>query len=162
MNKGAYLESEILSADGVGLINILYDAALDSVRDAMEHLRAKDIAARSQAICKAVDIVDHLNASLDHQAGGDISRNLASLYVYIRQRLLDANLSQTEGPLAEVMGLLTTLAEAWRGIHSERETAEGAGSPEPAPAESRPVPNPWEVLPQYVPLHASEQRAWSF
>ena len=29
MNRAAYLESKILSADAVGLISILYDAALD-------------------------------------------------------------------------------------------------------------------------------------
>jgi flagellar secretion chaperone FliS len=162
MNKSAYLESRILSADAVGLIGILYEAALDSVADAIESLTAKDIAARSKAICKAVDIVDHLNASLDFEAGGDISRNLASLYMYIRQRLLDANLSQAKEPLTEVMGLLTTLAEAWRGIHPEREPAEAASAPEFAPAESQPVPNPWDGLPQQVPLHAPVQRAWSF
>jgi flagellar protein FliS len=162
MNKNAYLESKVLSADAVGLINVLYEAALDSVRDAREYLSAKDIGARSKAICKAVDITNLLNESLDYEAGGDISRNLASLYIYIRQRLLEANLSQTEEPLAEVLGLLTTLAEAWRGIRTERETAEAVNAPELAPAESRPLPNPWEILPQQIPLHASEQRAWSF
>jgi flagellar secretion chaperone FliS len=162
MNRDAYLESKVLSADAVGLIGVLYEAALDSVRDAREHLTAADIAARSKAICKAVDIIDLLGASLDHKTGGDISRNLASLYVYIRQRLLDANLSQTEAPLAEVLGLLTTLAEAWHGIRLERETVDGATTTETAPAEARSVPNPWEVLPQQVPPLASQQRAWSF
>ena len=162
MNTDAYLESKVLSADAVGLVDLLYESALDSVRDAREHLTAGDIAARSKAICKALDIVDLLDASLDHQAGGDISRNLARLYAYIRQRLLEANLSQTEEPLAEVSGLLTTLAEAWHVMRSMRETGEGADTPEFAPAETQPVPNPWESLPQQVPLHASAQRAWSF
>jgi flagellar secretion chaperone FliS len=162
MNQAAYLESKILSADAVGLIIILYDAALDSVRDAIEHLRAEDIPARSQAICKALDVIDLLNASLDNQAAGDISRNLASLYIYIRQRLLDANLSQTEDPLAEVVRLLTTLAEAWRGIRSGQETAEGGSAPAVAPGETQPAFNPWEMAPQQVSLHASAQRAWSF
>ena len=162
MNIDAYLESKVLSADAVGLIGILYDAALDSVRDAREHLMAGDIAARSKAICKALDIIEVLNASLDHQAGGDISGNLARLYAYIRQRLLEANLSQTEEPLAEVYGLLTTLAEAWHLMRSEREIGEVADTPEFAPGETQPVPNPWESLPQLVPLHASAQRAWSF
>jgi flagellar protein FliS len=162
MNTDAYLESKVLSAGAVELIGVLYEAALDSVRDARQHLAAKDIAARSKSICKVLDIVDLLAASLDHQTGGDISRNLASLYVYIRQRLLDANLSQTEEPLAEVSGLLTTLAEAWQGIHAERESSEVADAPEFAPGETPPVPNPWEMLPQQVPLHAPVQRAWSF
>lgn len=144
MNTNRYLESKVLSADAVGLINVLYDAALDSVRDARERLAAQDIAARSKAISKTLDIIELLNASLDTQAGGDISRNLASLYLYIRQRLLEANLNQSEEPLAEVFKLLTTLAEAWRGIQSGRD-----------------APNPWEMLPQQIPLHDSARRAWT-
>jgi flagellar protein FliS len=157
MNTDAYLESKVLSADAVGLINVLYDAALDCVRDAREHLATKDIAARSKAINKTLAIVDLLNASLDHGVGGDISRNLASLYIYIRQRLLEANLNQSEQPLAEVSTLLTTLAEAWRGIRSG-ETGEAANRPASAPA---PLTSPWDMLPQQTPLHASAQRAWS-
>jgi len=76
--------------------------------------------------------------------------------------LLDANLSQTKEPLIEVTGLLTTLAEAWCGIQSEREPVEAATAPEVAPADSRPTPSPWMVLTQQVPLQASGQRAWSF
>lgn len=162
MNTDAYLESKVLSADAVGLIGVLYESALDSVCDARERLKATDIAARSKAISKALDIIDLLNASLDHQSGGDISHNLARLYEYIRQRLLDANLSQAEEPLAEVSGLLTTLAEAWHVVRSGREIGEGVNTPESAPAEIRPVPNPWESLPYQLPLQAPAQRAWSF
>ena len=70
------------------LIQILYGAALDSVAAARRHLRSKDIRARTRAINKAIGIVTELSHCLNHEAGGDLSRNLAGLYGYI-VRLLD-------------------------------------------------------------------------
>ncbi|MSV35605.1 MAG: flagellar protein FliS [Bryobacterales bacterium] len=52
--------------------------------------------------------------SLDHTAGGELSRNLVELYAYMQTRLIDANTNQADPPLAEVERLLTTLADAWR------------------------------------------------
>jgi len=42
-----------------------------------------------------------------------LARQLAEMYDYMERRLLAANQEQSDGPLAEVMGLLETLTEAW-------------------------------------------------
>jgi len=115
MINDAYLESKILSSDPVGLIRLLYDAAVTAVRNARAHLASGEIAERSRAISKAMAILTELSGSLDHLAGGEISRNLARLYNYMQERLLEANLKQTDQPLAEILELLNTLAEAWHG-----------------------------------------------
>jgi flagellar protein FliS len=116
MNSKAYLETRILSADPVELINIFYEYAILYVQEARDNLARKDIAARSKAIVKAISIVSELEAALDHSAGGEISANLARLYVYIRGRLMAANVKQQDAPLAEVESLLKTLAEGWKGV----------------------------------------------
>ena len=109
-----YLEAEILNAEPLKLVGILYRAAIESVVSARNALRAGDIQARSRSITKASEIVNELMRSLDHTAGGDISRNLVELYAYVQTRLLEANAKQVEPPLAEVEQLLVTLADAWR------------------------------------------------
>ena len=114
MWKDTYLESRVLSASPLELICILYQCALDSVRDARRHLAAGDIVARSSAVCRAVGAISELDASLNHAEGGAISRNLGELYRYLRQRLTEANMRQKDAPLAEVESLLTTLSEAWK------------------------------------------------
>ena len=114
MWKDAYLESRVLSASPLELICILYQCALDSVRDARRHLAAGDIVARSRAVCRAVGAISELDGSLNHADGGAISRNLGELYQYIRQRLTEANMRQMDAPLAEVESLLATLAQAWK------------------------------------------------
>ena len=114
MWNDAYLESRVLSADPLELIRMLYQHALDSVRSARQHLAGGDIAARSKAISQAIAALSELTGSLDHSAGGTISRNLEQLYHYISQKLFEANFKQQDGPLAEVEALLTTLSEAWK------------------------------------------------
>src|SRR5579872_5728220 len=102
-----YLESEILSADPLKLVRILYRAAIEAASAARRHLAAGQIADRSRQITKAWEILVELSRSLDRGAGGEISGALGELYPYMQRRLLDANFEQSDAPLAEVEQLLT-------------------------------------------------------
>lgn len=108
-----YLESRVLSADGVELVQILYQAGIEAVEQARQRLKEGDIAARTKQINKACAILGELAASLDHEAGGDLSRTLLELYDYMVRRLVEANFQQADAPLAEVSKLLTTVLEGW-------------------------------------------------
>jgi flagellar protein FliS len=120
----AYLESRVMTADPMELVNLLYQACTQAVREARLHLAEGRIAERSRQINKACEIVIELATALDHQRGGEISQRLALLYDYIQQRLLEANMQQSDAPLADVLGLLSTLGEAWAGIRKPEEKRE--------------------------------------
>ena len=143
----AYLESRILSAEPLELVRLMCQACIRAVRDARAHLAAGDIRARSQALTKAAEILIELAASLDYERGGALSVRLASLYEYMLGRLTEANVQQADAPMAEVLGLLATLSEAWDGV--VRQT-------EPAPAEVR---WPQALPPEGAP--ACESQSWS-
>jgi flagellar protein FliS len=136
-NNIAYLEQKILSSDPVELIQLLYQGAIDAVLKARTFLANGDIAQRSAAISKSMNILAELEGCLNQKDGGEISRNLARLYEYMQIRLLDANMQQADGPLSEVLGLLESLADAWRHVKN----------PETAPyaeqAEEMPAMTPW-------------------
>ena len=117
----AYLESRVLTADPIELVNLLYQACTEAVRAARRHLAEGRIAERSREINRAYEIVVELSTSLDHERGGEISQRLALLYDYILRRLLEANMQQTDAPLAEVLGLLSTLSEAWAGVRKPQD-----------------------------------------
>jgi flagellar secretion chaperone FliS len=140
MWRDVYLESKVLSADPVELIQMLYQSALDSVGEARTHLAKGDIAQRSAAISKVARILLELTASLNHEAGQEISRNLAELYQYMQLRLLDANLKQSDEPLAETQQLLTTLLGAWEGVRRQAgpqvNSSEGKLGDRPAPGQN--------------------------
>lgn len=109
----AYLESRVFSAGPVELVHMLYQAAGQAVRDARHYLAQGEIADRSRCINKACEILMELTNSLDHKQGAEIARRLNQLYDYMLGQLIDANVRQADAPLAEVLGLLETLGEAW-------------------------------------------------
>jgi len=109
-----YRENEVLTADPVKLIQLLYEGALDAVESARGHLRAGDILARSQAVSKGLAILHALTAALDHGRGGQLSVSLGCLYDYIERLLIEANAKQADDPLREAHALLNELLEGWR------------------------------------------------
>jgi flagellar protein FliS len=111
-----YFEQMILSASPVELIRLLYQRAISSIRDAREHIRHGRIAERCASINVAYAVVRELAGSLRDDDAPELSANLKALYAYIQGRLVDANMMQQEEPLTEVLGLLTTLAEAWNAV----------------------------------------------
>jgi flagellar protein FliS len=108
-----------LNADPVKLVIILYRASMEAVGTARKHLANGSIRERSRQINKAFEMIGELRGALNHEAGGEISGRLAGLYVYMQQRLLEANCKQVDPPLAEVEKLLSTLLEAWYTVPTE-------------------------------------------
>lgn len=124
-----YLEDRVLSADPVELVDLLYQACATAVGDARRHLAGGEILARARSISKACDILLELTVSLDHQRGGALSQRLAQLYGYMHRRLLEANFQQSDEPLADVAGLLETLAEAWEAVRRDAQPASHTATP---------------------------------
>lgn len=127
--QDAYLESQVLTAEPMELVRLLYRAAGDATRSASAHLAAGRIVERCRQISKAHAILVQLSASLDHARGGTLSRSLAELYDYMQRRLLEANLRQKAEPLVEVESLLATLLEGWDQIRTAPEHSAPHGSP---------------------------------
>jgi|SRR5580700_6189019 flagellar protein FliS len=127
--QNAYLESQVLTAEPMELVCLLYRAAGDAVRSAQAHLADGRIAERSRQISKAHAILAQLSVTLDHARGGALSRGLAQLYDYMERRLLEANRHQKAEPLVEVERLLGTLQEGWDGIRKAPEHSVPQGNP---------------------------------
>jgi flagellar secretion chaperone FliS len=113
-----YFEAEVLNADPVKLVSLLYRGARTAVTAATVALSEGNIPERSKQILKAWEIVQELSGTLNHEQGGEISRQLAELYAYIGQRLLDANAEQAVKPLEDAAAVLAILADAWNGLQA--------------------------------------------
>ena len=111
-----YYEQMILNAEPVELIRLLYQRSISCVREAREHLAHKRIGERSTAITRAYAAIEQLIVALRPENAPVLCSRLQGLYVYMQQRLLDANMQQADAPMAEVLNLLTTLAEGWSGV----------------------------------------------
>jgi flagellar protein FliS len=129
-------ESGAMSASPHQLISMLFDGVKTAITMARHHMAHKEIAAKGNAISKAINIIDNgLKASLDAEAGGkagaELVANLASLYDYIIQRLMQANLRNDPALLDEADRLLDNLSSAWREIDPKNPGAmpEAANAP---------------------------------
>ncbi len=111
-----YFEQMVLSASPVELVRLLYQRAISAVREAREHLKSRRIEARCDSINLAYSVLMELTSSLRMEDAPELTANLNALYAYMQARLIDANVRQDDEPLAEVVGLLMTLAEAWNSI----------------------------------------------
>jgi len=114
------VETGVMGASPHRLIAMLYQGARKAIAQARMHLQQGNIAARGEAITKAIQIIGSgLQEALNEEAGGAIAERLDALYSYMTRRLFEANLKQSEAMLVEVDGLLATLEEAWMGIAPE-------------------------------------------
>ncbi|MDO4232988.1 MAG: flagellar export chaperone FliS [Lautropia sp.] len=113
------IESAVHMTDPHRLIEMLFDGAIAAVMKASFALKNGDIPARGVATSRAIRIIDEgLKASLDHDVG-EISLNLASLYDYMNDTLLQANLHSNAKQYDEVLTLLKELRDAWRAIRPQ-------------------------------------------
>jgi flagellar protein FliS len=139
---GPYLEQKILAATPLELVTISYQCASQAVRDARAALAEGSIAERSSCITLAHGIIAELYRSLDRSVGdGSLPNELGRLYDYMMRQLLVANSTQTDAPLAEVLDLLTSLAEAWVRISSDPAAAQAAPHAQPLKAVPSPAGN---------------------
>jgi len=129
----AYKETQIKTATPGQLIIMLYDGAIKNVKIAIEGLakKSKNLDKISNAIIKAQDIISELMVSLDFENGGDISKNLFSIYIYMNRELLNANIKKETKSLEAVKNMLMELREAWHQIiekgNYDNSTAQSGG-----------------------------------
>jgi flagellar secretion chaperone FliS len=114
--ESTYLEERILTASPLELIQILYDAAADRVRAARLYLKEGDALARSRAVSKAQDILTELTLALNSKEGKDSSATFSAIYGYLKKRLFEAHMHQSDAIFAEVEATLTAMAQNWRGV----------------------------------------------
>lgn len=110
------VESGVEGASPHKLIDMLLDGARTRLMRARGCMQHGDIEGRSNAISATVAILEGLQASLDHEKGGDLAGNLDALYDYMQRRLFRANADNDAAGVAEVLGLVDTLSEAWSAI----------------------------------------------
>jgi len=116
-DRRGYQVGAVATATPAGLVTILFDAANSAVGRARAALAdpsapaSVDVA--HKALTKAQEIVLELQLSLDHELGGDLAHQLATLYDFCLDRLIRANVSKDPELLDAVSSVLVTLRTAW-------------------------------------------------
>lgn len=109
-----YLESQIKSASPEQLLVMFYDGAIRFGNQAIKAIEDRNIEKRNYSINKACAIITELNATLDHNIGGEIAKDLNRLYDYMLRELHQANSSNNTRKIEVVVQLLSELRDTWK------------------------------------------------
>ena len=108
--------ARVSTADPHQLITILFDEAMADLAKARRAIETGDLSAKSRYLSHASTLVAALDASLDHDKGGEIARNLATVYAFVRARILRASLKNDADQVRIAAETLSEIASAWREI----------------------------------------------
>lgn len=110
---GAYKKTSIQTASKEQILLMLYQAAIKNCKKAIESIEEKKVAKKGEFIGKFQDIIIELHNSLDFEVGGDVAKELSSLYDYMLYASTQANINIDKEPLEGVLGVLNTLYSGW-------------------------------------------------
>jgi len=119
------IKTKIQAASREQLILMLYDGAIRFGEQAKNKLFAKDYEAAYGLLIRAQNIVLELLHALDRKGGGSVADNLAGLYTYSYQLLVEANIKHDPTKIDECNGILKKLREAWADAVQKLKEREG-------------------------------------
>lgn len=106
-----YRKTTVETMSPAKLLLMLYDGALNNLRNAQKAIAEKDFPQAHKQLIRTQDIVTELMTTLNMDI--PISRQLFSLYDYIQQRLIDANINKDSSIIDEVYHFISELRDAF-------------------------------------------------
>lgn len=129
-----YQKTAVTTASKEKILLMLYEGAIRFTRLAAQNMKDGKIAEKGKYISKSTAIISELMATLDFKVGGDLARDLESLYIYMIDKLIEGNIQNNVACLQEVEKLLMTLYAAWKDV-VENPRPDGVPSPKLQPEE---------------------------
>lgn len=128
---GAYKKTSVETASKEQILLMLYQAAIKNCKKAMDAIDQKNIAKKGEYIGKMQDIVVELSNSLDFEVGGEVAKELSSLYDYILYASTQANIKIDKAQLEGCLRVLNTLYDGWTEAIKTLKTQTPAGASAP-------------------------------
>ena len=104
--QNAYKKASVNTLDQNKLIIMLYDGAIKNASFAVQHMKTGEIEKVHNCLVKTKNIVTELMATLNMEQGGDIAKNLQSLYSYMFSQLIEANMEKKTQPIIVVIDFI--------------------------------------------------------
>ena len=99
-----------------GVILMLYEDALISLKIARRGIREKNPKLKGEKISRVLAILTELDCALDRENCGELAEDLGRLYRYVMERLSTANIKNDPEALKEVEQLLSELYEGFKCV----------------------------------------------
>ncbi|MBX3396361.1 MAG: flagellar export chaperone FliS [Phycisphaerae bacterium] len=111
---GEYLKNAVMTATPEQLQLMLYDGAIRFASQARDALARADYEESCEKLIRAQNIVLEMRNGLRHEVNATLCSQLASLYTFIYNRLVEANLKRSAGAIDEALKVLHHQRETWQ------------------------------------------------
>ena len=102
-----------VKASPLHLVVMMYDSAIRHMEAGRTAMQIQDLKAQHEHLQKAQKSVVDLISCLDLNGGGEMAKNLHSLYIYVLNELVEANMSGRTDPVNRSIMVFTDLRESW-------------------------------------------------
>lgn len=111
-----YRRQQVETASPMQLVRMLYDAMLQSTREAREALEARDYETTHHRLLHAQRIVEELDHAVDEDRGGDVAVQLRRLYDFLLQRLTYVNVTKSLAALEDTEVVMQEMHQMWSSV----------------------------------------------
>ncbi|WP_017378998.1 flagellar export chaperone FliS [Paenisporosarcina sp. TG-14] len=109
-----YQKNSVMTASPQELTLMLYSGCLKFIKLAKKAMVEKNFEVKNTNIIKAQAIIQELRVTLNQEI--EISKNMAQLYDYMYNRLVDANMKNDLETLQEVEGYVVEMRDTWKQV----------------------------------------------
>jgi flagellar protein FliS len=109
-----YRQQGVMTASPVELIVMLYDGCIKNLKLARIAIQEKKYDTSNTHLQKAQEIIAELISSLDLHF--PIAADLMKIYDFILRQIVEINVSKDETAIGGIVGLLSTLKDAWSQV----------------------------------------------
>lgn len=109
-----YNTSRIMTATPPELTLLLYDGAIKYCNIAKDCIDKNNVEKCHQNIVKAQRIIDYLRQTLDMKY--EVAQDFENIYVYISQRLIDANAQKDPEIVEEILIHMRSVRDNWKDV----------------------------------------------
>jgi flagellar protein FliS len=109
-----YNNSKVLTASPAELTLMLYEGAIKFCNIAIMGIEQKDMEKAHNNIMKVQRIIEEFRSTLDMKY--EVSQDFDRIYVYLQQRLLEANMKKDPEILEEVNDHLRAMRDNWKEV----------------------------------------------
>ncbi|CAH0417922.1 flagellar export chaperone FliS [Periweissella ghanensis] len=114
-----YLKNQVMSASPAQLITMLIAGGIKNVKQAQTAIAVGDVIKTHDKLINAQDIIMELRYSVKEEIDAELSHQLITMYEYMYNQLVLANVNQDVAKIAEVEQLLMDLLTTWKQIETQ-------------------------------------------
>jgi flagellar protein FliS len=114
-----YQSHALEGASGVELTIALYDGIIRFMLNAIEAVERQEVDQRRAAVKRAMDIVIHLQATLNKDIGGKPAESLSDFYVAMFALMLQGSQGNSKEKFEQVIANVRNVRDGWKQLAAD-------------------------------------------